>query len=64
MAIKIANRNFQDAEVKSVLRAVARDFEALRTAFNTLTAKLNADAGVTDTNYATLASSTFETQEK
>jgi len=64
MAIKIANRNFQDPEVKSVLRAVARDFEALRTAFNTLTAKLNADAGVTDTNYATLASSTFETQEK
>jgi hypothetical protein len=39
-----------------VLRDVADDLETLRAAHNTLAAKLNADAGVTDTNYATITS--------
>ena len=34
------------------MRDAADDFAALRAAFVALTAKLDADAGVTDTNYA------------
>lgn len=37
---------------KILLDAALADLTALRTAFNTLVTKLNADAGVTDTNYA------------
>lgn len=39
---------------KKVLSAVADDLAALRTSVTTLTAKLDLDAGVTDTNYAAL----------
>lgn len=35
------------------------DVEALRAAFATLVTKLNADAGVTDTNYASVAGATL-----
>lgn len=35
------------------------DLEALRAAFATLVTKLNADAGVTDTNYASVAAATL-----
>jgi hypothetical protein len=47
----------------TALRDIADDLETLRTAFNTLTAKLNADAGVTDTNYATMASNAIVTKK-
>jgi hypothetical protein len=35
------------------------DVEALRAAFATLVTKLNADAGVTDTNYASVLAATL-----
>lgn len=35
------------------------DLEALRAAFATLVTKLNADGGVTDTNYASVAAATL-----
>ena len=35
------------------------DLEVLRAAFATLVTKLNADAGVTDTNYASVAAATL-----
>lgn len=40
------------------LNAVRADNATLRTAVNTLATKLNADAGVTDTNYAQVAATT------
>lgn len=40
-----------DLESKKVLTAVAADLAALRASFVALTAKLDADATVTDTNY-------------
>jgi hypothetical protein len=39
-------------ELARLLTAVQADLTALRTSFTTLTAKLDADAGVTDANYA------------
>lgn len=39
-------------KLADVLRDVADDLELLRARFAALTAKLDADAGVTDTNYA------------
>lgn len=41
-------------EEKKLLTAAANDLAALRAAFVALTAKLDADAGVTDTNYGSL----------
>jgi hypothetical protein len=38
----------------TALRDVADDLAAIKLAFNTLVTKLNADAGVTDTNYAAI----------
>lgn len=38
----------------TALRDVADDLDTIKTWANTLAAKLNADAGVTDTNYATI----------
>lgn len=35
-----------------ILNAILTDLTMLRTAYNTLATKLNADEGVTDTNYA------------
>lgn len=43
-----------DLESKKVLTAVAADLAALRASFVALTAKLDADATVTDTNYGAL----------
>ena len=51
--IKISAEQLSLVE-KKVLTAVATDLAALRTSFVTLTAKLDLDAGVTDTNYASL----------
>lgn len=41
-------------EQRRVLVAILAELTAVRTAYATLTAKLDADAGVTDTNYTTL----------
>lgn len=41
-------------ELMALYNAVLTDLTRLRTAITTLTAKLDADVGVTDTNYATL----------
>lgn len=40
------------ADAITLLDAVVTDLTALRTAITTLTAQLDADAGVTDTTYA------------
>jgi hypothetical protein len=40
------------ANLRTQLTAAIADNATLRTAFNTAMTKLNADAGVTDTNYA------------
>ncbi len=42
-------------DLAKILRSMIDDMNTLRTAYNVLAAKLNADAGVTDTNYATVA---------
>lgn len=47
----------------TALRDIADDFETVRLFLNTLTAKLNADAGVTDTNYATMAANAIVTKK-
>lgn len=39
----------------TALRDIADDLATIRTWGNTLSTKLNADAGVTDTNYAAIA---------
>ena len=41
-------------ELRNLLVGVQADLEALRTKHNALLAKLDIDAGVTDTNYAAL----------
>lgn len=47
----------------TVLRDIADDIEAIRAAQQALATKLNADAGVTDTNYAYVASGTIKTKK-
>lgn len=42
----------QHADNNTLLAAFLTDITAIRTAFTTLTAKLDADSGVGDTNYA------------
>ena len=45
----------QDAkELRQLLTAILADLTALRTSITGITAKLDLDAGVTDTNYAAL----------
>lgn len=63
----IANKN-DSAEIRKLLEAVLADLAALRadmasriTDWNTLVAKLNADTGVADTNYATATAATSGT---
>ena len=51
--IKISAAQLSLTEKKALL-AVADDLAALRAALGTLTAKLGADATVTDTNYTAL----------
>ena len=41
-------------EMKNLLLSMQADLEALRTKHNAVCAKLDADAGVTDTNFAAL----------
>ena len=41
-------------ELQAALDDIRRDLAALRTSITGITAKLDADAGVTDTNYAAL----------
>jgi Skp family chaperone for outer membrane proteins len=41
-------------EFKRIMNAVQADLAAIRTGLTGVTAKLDADAGVTDTNYAAL----------
>jgi len=43
-----------DPDVQIELVAIVTDLIALKTAYAVLTAKLDADAGVTDTNYTAL----------
>jgi len=47
----------------TILRDIADDLETLRAWTGTLATKLNADAGVTDTNYAGIASGTIKTKK-
>ena len=55
-----AMANKEDAkQVKVLLDAVLADQAALRANFNTLRAKLNLDAGVTDTDYAAATAATL-----
>ena len=52
-----------EASIRDLLLAIRAELDDLRTKYGTLLAKLDADAGVTDTNYATtqaLAAPTFE----
>jgi tRNA threonylcarbamoyladenosine modification (KEOPS) complex Pcc1 subunit len=51
--IKISAQTL-DPEQKKVLSVIADDLAALRAAVVAITAKLDADAGVTDTTYASL----------
>lgn len=54
-----AMANMADAkEVAALFKAIQADNMAVRAAMATLLAKLDADAGVTDTNYAALATPT------
>lgn len=46
------NTNTEHETERTILNSLLADVTALRTAFVALTAKLDADAGVTDVNYA------------
>lgn len=48
----LTNTNIDQTDLITVLTALKDAVNALRTDHNTLATKLNADAGVTDTNYA------------
>lgn len=51
------NKTFTD-ELKTDLTALIADVTAIRSSFNTAMTKLNADGGVTDTDYAAAAALT------
>lgn len=53
----LANGSSAD-DLAKILRTMIDDMNTLRTAHNTLVAKLNADAGVTDVDYAVVAALT------
>lgn len=44
----------ENTEIRALLASVQADLEALRAKHNALLAKLDADAGVTDNNFAAL----------
>ena len=48
----------RDAKAGTTLQELITAHNALVTAYNVLVAKLNADAGVTDTNYAAVTTAT------
>jgi hypothetical protein len=50
--IKSMGSNKRERELRALLNATQEDLETVRAAFNALVTKLNADAGVADTNYA------------
>lgn len=50
-----------DAKLGDLLAEVISELNALKTKHNALTAKLDADAGVTDTNYTSLTGVTTTT---
>lgn len=53
----------ENTEIRAILASVQADLESLRAKHNALLAKLDADAGVTDTNFASLhAVGTLSTQ--
>lgn len=54
MASKSINTSNIDPAVKDVLQSLLTDVTALRAAILLITAKLDLDAGVTDTTYASL----------
>lgn len=54
MAVTNVNAEQLNLVDKKVLVALVAELTAIRTAYATLTAKLDADAGVTDTNYTSL----------
>ena len=49
---KLTRTNIDQSDLITVLTAIKTAIDALIADHNTLRAKLNADAGVTDTNYA------------
>jgi hypothetical protein len=53
------NRPDVPQDVREVVFAVVEDLVSLNTKFNAVLAKLDADGGVTDTNYAALQGSTL-----
>ena len=52
MAVDIKDCDLNQESLREVLGSIVTDLTMIRTAYNTLATKLNADAGVTDTNYA------------
>lgn len=50
----LTNFRGSSPNITDILRDVADDFATVKTWSTTLAAKLNADAGVTDTNYAAI----------
>lgn len=48
------SRSSGTPDLATALREIATDLAALRTSITGITAKLDADAGVTDTDYASL----------
>lgn len=54
MASKSINTSNIDPAVKDVLQSLLADVTALRASILLITAKLDLDAGVTDTTYASL----------
>ena len=54
----VSSSGMNQGDLVALLTNMATALNALRSDHNTLIAKLNADAGVTDTNYATSTAST------
>ena len=54
MAARNLSAGLMDPDVMIEMRAILADLVALKVAYAVLTAKLDADTGVTDTNYTTL----------
>lgn len=54
VAERLSSRADVPNDVKELLFAMAEDIQVLKTALAGVTAKLDLDAGVTDTNYSSL----------
>jgi len=55
---KISTNSIHQADLVLLLSDIIAAIEALKSDHNTLATKLNADAGVTDTNYAASTATT------